>query len=242
LHRICKLFTPATVCEILKIGIRLISDSLLWTPSPSGAFSIKSTHHLITSGHTVPIPPLPSATWKALWKLKINHRLRLLLWKMGWNILPTKSRISCCIPSAPTDISCSLCSFPTDSLLHLFFSCPIARVVWRNSFWPLDSLALRIDSLSDWLSIILHPDTIGIPVSDSHLFQIFAAVACDQIWFARNKALHENLIPNALDIYSCINRIALNHHSAWNTKLAPHLAVWSPPITPFYMINYDTTI
>jgi hypothetical protein len=242
LHLICKLFTPATVCEILKIGIRLINDSFLWTPSPSGAFFIKSTHHLITSGRTMLISPLPSATWKALWKLKINHRLHLLLWKMGWNILPTKSRISCCIPSAPTDISCSLCSFPTDSLLHLFFSCPIARVVRRNSLWPLDSLALWIDSLSDWLSIILHPDTIGIPASDSHLFQIFAAVACDQIWFARNKALHENLIPNALDISSCINKIALNHHLAWNTKLVPHLAVWSPPITHFYKINYDTAI
>jgi hypothetical protein len=106
----------------------------------------------------------------------------------------------------------------------------------------LDSLALRIDSLSDWLSIILHPDIIGIPASYSHLFQIFAAVACDQIWFARNKTLHENLIPNALDISSCINRIALNHHSAWNTKLAPQLAVWSPPIMHFYKINYDTPI
>jgi hypothetical protein len=173
MHWICMLFTPATVLEILKIGIRLISDSIIWTPSSSGVFSTKSAHHLITSERIVPISPLPSATWKALWKLKLNHRLRLLLWKMGWNILPTKSRISCCIPSAPIDISCSLCSFSTDSLLHLFFSCLIARVVWRNSLWPLDSLALRIDSLSDWLFIILHPKTIGIPASESHLFQIF---------------------------------------------------------------------
>jgi hypothetical protein len=89
---------------------------------------------------------------------------------MVWNIFPTKSRISFSILSSPTDISCSLCSFPTDSMLHLFFTCPIARVVWRNSFWPLDSLALRIDSLSDWLSIILHSKTIGIPISDSHMF------------------------------------------------------------------------
>jgi len=73
-------------------------------------------------------------------------------------------------------------------------------------------------------------------------FKYFAAVACDHIWFARNKALHENLIPNALDISSRINRIALNHHSAWNAKLVPHLAVWSAPITPFYKINYDTAI
>jgi hypothetical protein len=144
---------------------------------------------------------------------------------MVWNIFPTKSRISCSILSSPTDISCSLCSFPTDSMLHLFFTYPIARVVWRNSFWPLDSLALRIDSLSDWLSIILHPKTIGIPISDSHMFQIFTSVAYDQIWFARNKAIHEDLIPNALDISASIKRIAKSHHSSWNNKRAPHQAV-----------------
>jgi hypothetical protein len=78
--------------------------------------------------------------------------------------------------------------FSTDSMVHLFLSCPIARVVWRNSLWSLDILALSISSMADWLYIILHPHTIGVPASDSHFFQIFAAVACDQIWFARNKA------------------------------------------------------
>jgi hypothetical protein len=34
----------------------------------------------------------------------------------------------------------------------------------------------------EWLDIILHLGKIGIPASDSHLFQIFAAVACDHIW------------------------------------------------------------
>jgi hypothetical protein len=71
------------------------------------------------------------------------------------------------------DTSCSLCSFPTDSLVHLFFSCPIARVVWRNSYWPMDTLALHISSITDWLDIILNPEKIGIPFTRSHLFQIF---------------------------------------------------------------------
>jgi hypothetical protein len=88
--------------------------------------------------------------------------------------------------------SCSLCSGPIDSILHLFFSCPIARVVWRQSFWHLDILAFNIADMTDWFSIILNPARIGIPLEDFHKFQIFAMVACDHIWFSRNKAHHED--------------------------------------------------
>jgi hypothetical protein len=172
----------------------------------------------------------------------MHHRLRLFLWKMIWDIIPTKIRISSSIPNSTIDTSCSLCSFRTDSILHLFFSCPIARVVWRNSFWPLDILAIRISSMESWLDLILHPGKIGIPSSDHHLFQIFETVACDQIWLARNKALHDDIVPNALVISSTINCIVKHHHSAWTNKLVPKIAVWERPFPPFYKINYDTAI
>jgi hypothetical protein len=133
-------------------------------------------HHHITSSRQVQVSPLPASTWKCLWKLKIHHRLRLFLWKSIWNILPTKTRISTSILNSTMDTSCSLCSFPTDSLFHLFFSCPIARVVWQNSFWPLDILALRMSSMVLWLDIILYLEKVGIPLSDTHLFRIFALV------------------------------------------------------------------
>jgi hypothetical protein len=138
------LFQPYVVAEILKICPRLAEDSILWTPSSSGKFSTKSMHHHITSLRQVQVSPLSVSTWKGLWKLKIHHCLRLFLWKLIWNILPIKIRISTSIMNSTMDTSCSLCSFPYDSSCHLFFSCPIARVVWRNSFWPLDILALRI--------------------------------------------------------------------------------------------------
>jgi hypothetical protein len=92
--------------------------------------------------------------------------------------------ISLSINSTPLDTSCSLCSHFTDSLVHLFFSCPIARVIWRNSFLPLDITALHISSMSN---IIPHPETIGISTEDSHRFHIFTVVACNQIWFDGTK-------------------------------------------------------
>jgi hypothetical protein len=123
------LFSSATVVEILKIPIRSTVDSCLWNPSSTSIFSTKSAHHLLSSSSHHPPSPLPPSSWKSLWKLNINHRLKLLLWKMIWNIIPTKFRISQSMLSTPMDFSCSLCSGPIDSILHLFFACPIARVV-----------------------------------------------------------------------------------------------------------------
>jgi hypothetical protein len=165
------LFDPTTVSEILKINIRSNSDSLLWTPSTTGVFSTKFAHHLISSFfHSTP-SPLSKSCWKALWKPKLNHRLKLFLWKMVWNVIPTKFQISQSIPSSLLDTSCSLCSYPIDSLSHLFFTCPITRVVWRQSFWPLDTIALNVTNMTNWLLIILDPyRRLGVPPAETQRF------------------------------------------------------------------------
>lgn len=74
------LFHPHTASEILKIIINHQHDSVLWTPSTSGAFSTKSAHHFLTSSTTLPSPSLlQKHHWKALGKLNLNHRLKLFL-------------------------------------------------------------------------------------------------------------------------------------------------------------------
>jgi hypothetical protein len=74
------------------------------------------------------------------------------------------------------------------------------------------------------------------------MFQIFAAVACDYLWFTRNKAHHDGLIPNALIISVTINKTVMEHHSAWTTMLVKTFAVWKRPSPAYFKINYDTTI
>jgi hypothetical protein len=75
-------------------------------------------------------------------------------------------------------------------------------VVWRQPFLPLDTVALNVTNITNWVLIILHPrQIIGIPPTETHKFQIFATVSCDFLWFIRNKAHHEGIILNALTIY-----------------------------------------
>jgi hypothetical protein len=100
----------------------------------------------------------------------LNDSLKLFLWKMVWNIILMKSRISQSITSS-IDSSCPLCSNDdTYSLTHLLFSCNFARVVWRQSFWRIDYLALNVTNMTDWLLIILNPNHhLGIPTVETHV-------------------------------------------------------------------------
>jgi hypothetical protein len=61
-------------------------------------------------------------------------------------------------------------------------------------------------------------------------------------WFSRNKAHHEDLIPNALVISATINKLALEHHYVWSSKLIKTPEVLKKPNSPFLKINYDTAI
>lgn len=74
------------------------------------------------------------------------------------------------------------------------------------------------------------------------MFQIFAAVACDQLWFSRNKAHHDKIIPNAITISATINRLVLEHHSAWSSSMIRSPEIWQEPFPHFYKVNYDTAI
>ena len=78
--------------EILKTRISPESDSTyLWTPSSSGQFSLSSAYKYISTSCSNNFYSTIPQFWQALWKLNINDRLKLFLWKIAWNILPTKS-------------------------------------------------------------------------------------------------------------------------------------------------------
>jgi hypothetical protein len=84
-----------------------------------------------------------------------------------------------------------------DSLHHLFFECIFARVVWRHSFWPLDSIALKFTSMSEWISSIISPGS-----------------SIDILWFYRNKAFHDGVSFDAISVSKYINKISLEHFQA----------------------------
>jgi hypothetical protein len=51
-----------------------------------------------------------------------------------------------------------------------------------------------------------------------HSNNAFAAVLCDLIWFARNKAIYEGFIPDISILASSIGRTSLDHAAAWQSS------------------------
>jgi len=165
------------------------------------------------------------------------------LWKVTWNILPTTSRINSILPFPNRLPVCSLCKIGDDSLHHLFFNCIIARFVWRNSFWPLDSSAFNFSTMAHWVQQIISLGTsLHIPPTDHHKFQIFTAVACDLLWFYRIKSHHEGISIDVCLISQHINRVTMEHFNAWHPSLPIVMEKWQPPPHPWVKINFDTAI
>jgi hypothetical protein len=104
------LFDPSSVREIQKTKIHSSPAIDTWTPATNGIFSTKSAYKLIKSLN----PPLLSSPlnpeqWCLLWKINLNARLKLLLWKIAWDILPIKSRLNTIFPISAADSLCPLC-------------------------------------------------------------------------------------------------------------------------------------
>jgi hypothetical protein len=102
------LFDSTSVKEILKISFASLSlEKHIWTPSSNGFFSTKSAYNLITSQRvSSAISPFSSSQWKLLWNLNLNDKLKLFLWKIAWDIVPSRMRLNKVIPIPPSSLVC----------------------------------------------------------------------------------------------------------------------------------------
>jgi hypothetical protein len=80
---IYSLFDSTSAQEILNTRIFTApGPSYLWTPTSFGHFSVSSAYKFITASSSNPSTK-PPHFWNSLWKLKLNDRLRLFLWKIA---------------------------------------------------------------------------------------------------------------------------------------------------------------
>lgn len=104
-------------------------------------------------------------------------------------------------------------------------------------------MALNFSKMAYWIKLFISPGrSLGIPTKDLHLFQICASVACDLLWFYRNKAHHDRITHNALAISRNINKVTLEYHAALKAKLFISVEKWAPSSEGTFKINYATAI
>jgi hypothetical protein len=121
-------FDSISVQEIAKIHISSNTETtFFWTFSTSGRFTASSAYLALQNISVSPMMPGTSANfWKSIWKLNLNDRLRLFIWKIAGNLFPTMEQLNAIFFSPDIDVVCPLCKDGEDSIQHLFFKCRFA--------------------------------------------------------------------------------------------------------------------
>ena len=88
------------------------------------------------------------AQWKGLWKIKTTDRIKILLWKMATNSLPTRDILHQRFENINS--SCALCGSDLESKCHLFFTCLIARAIWFETCWGFRTDSQHVQCRESW--------------------------------------------------------------------------------------------
>lgn len=95
--------------------------------------------------------------WSSLWKSKLHQRLKLFLWRVLSNVLPTKEALN--IRILMDNLSCGVCGEGTESLLHLFNNCNGFRALTFACCWGGKPDAWPTSSIQDIVEACLNPPT-----------------------------------------------------------------------------------
>jgi hypothetical protein len=145
-------------------------------------------------------------------------------------------------PSTDVDmLCCPFCLGPAETLQHIFFSCPLARLLWLHSKWPLNASAFSALPISEWSQALLRPhDLLGIPLMEVRQFQIYSLIVLDNIWLARNSLIHKAVKPDPHKILKLIRSSFSHHMSAWSA--VSDSEAWVPPPAGSLKANFDVVV
>ena len=95
-------------------------DSVIWNLEKSGRFTVKSVYDGLTRNES-------GVYHKRIWKGKISAKIKIFLWLMSFDAVLTKDNL--CKRKWQGDPTCVFYDCE-ETIPHLFFQCPIARVLW----------------------------------------------------------------------------------------------------------------
>jgi hypothetical protein len=116
---------------------------------------------------------------------------------------------------SPLKSLCVLCAIWKKILFFIYFldaalqgllgDHPFGLLILKPGVLFLYPARLKASSLH-MLSLAFH--------NDVHLFQIFVSILCDRLWFCRNKAMHDGIIPDITILALSIKKTTLAHAAA----------------------------
>lgn len=115
-------FCPEHEAEVVKIQLSVSSccDNLVWIFEKSERFTVKSIYREIVKNRIPLIALVEFSWWKKLWKMKVHDKLKTAMWKLLWDVIPTKSKVAERLGGRDMeDVICEFCGGDCESIHHL---------------------------------------------------------------------------------------------------------------------------
>ncbi|MBA0789241.1 hypothetical protein Gotri_025232 [Gossypium trilobum] len=168
--------------------------------------------------------------YKQLWSLNLPSKVKVTIWRLSWNYLPTKVNLQHRKLAANT--SCPRCGQRAETMNHVFRECPVTVDIWRAlSFQNI--LTNQCEDFIQWL-------TWAVEQLNPRQGQIFYCTLW-AVWGDRNKRVHEGKVSNGKDTASFINSYIkeLTDFENRDLKKGKEIRKWMYPQSEFVKINFD---
>uniref|UniRef100_A0A2N9I5P8 Reverse transcriptase domain-containing protein n=1 Tax=Fagus sylvatica TaxID=28930 RepID=A0A2N9I5P8_FAGSY len=207
-------FNEESVAAIKQIIIPFTPrpDRLVWISDSKGIFSVKSVFKTCQAPIDVANTGIQ---WNKLWKLPVHEKLKMMLWRIGSDILPTNKNFVQRVGHG--DPMCPLCLVKEESIPTYFSS----------------ALPLELCGLAKVWDYILK------------MFAIKVLLTLKCIWTMRNSAVHKDPHLNIYNTVKGLELRISDHSSSItlsnNHPIAP-CAKWLPPSGQVVKLNTDAAV
>lgn len=129
-------------------------------------------------------------SWYFIWKLRIPHKIKLFLWKVHLNIIPTSSFLIKRGIGIASKGLCAFCDKEDESLEHLFFQCQVAKQFWLGIFawWGVNFVQQNMIHMSAlWNASSYFPSK-----SLKSAWKITISASLWSLWLSRNQCIFDS--------------------------------------------------
>lgn len=125
--------------------------------------------------------------WTTLWQLNVLPKVKVFLWKLLWQRLPTTALLSTIsrVPPSP----CKICGEDDDELSHIFFKCSFARRYWS---FVQTKLGYRFKFFDEWHAGCWLKEGDQLERPSKHHLLSFIGSSLWGLWTNRNEAIFNN--------------------------------------------------
>lgn len=139
------------------ISILGIADRLVWNHSKSGQYTVNSGYKWAKAldkrlrgdeGTSSDTAERDAKLWKEIWNLNVKKKIQHFIWRACHDRIPVGTSLK--KKGMMIDDVCKQCGEAKETVEHLFFFCPRARITWKLAPVHWEGLEHSTFSFKEW--------------------------------------------------------------------------------------------